>query len=444
MHVQQAASSRQTIFRSSVSTLNLSLVGHGRLVAVLVLSLVLRLVWVALVPNEQYSDSVWYDGVARNVAASGMYGLDGPSAWFPPGYPLFLATLYKLFGYSQLTGKLANVAIGLGVSAFTYLLARSLSGGSVALVSALLIAVWPNLIFHTGILSSDLLAAFGFVTALWLGTRPSTHVRTVLLGLLIGWMILVRPVSGILLVSLALLWWQRTGGQLAPALRQLAPVVLIAALIVGSWTFRNYVTFGEPILIATNGGYNFWQVNQRFADGNDTFWVSVPMDDPEYQVMRNGDEFTRNREGYRYGLAYIREHPDRFFALIPAKLFWLYHTDTSGLYEGALYAPMLGPSPLVAWMSAHERLVESATFRYYEALLVLAAIGAMFGLIIKRRVTLVSIVAVPLPLTFFHLFFHAKDRFHVPLDPFIAILAAIALVSAFAWASHQVNRLTHQ
>jgi 4-amino-4-deoxy-L-arabinose transferase-like glycosyltransferase len=440
MHVQRLASSRQGLTRSSASSLDLTLVGHRRVAAVLVLSALLRLVWVALVPNDQYSDSVWYDGAARNLAASGVYGLDGPSAWFPPGYPLFLATLYKLFGYSQLTGKLANVAIGLGISVFTYLLARSLIGTGVALVSALLIAVWPNLIFHTGILSSDLLAAFGFVAVLWLGTRPPTHARTVMLGLLIGWMILVRPVSGVLLVSLALLWWRRSG-RVAPMVRQLAPVVVIAALIVGSWTVRNYLTFGEPILIATNGGYNFWQVNQRFADGNDTFWVNAPMDDPEYQVMRNGDEFTRNREGYRYGLAYIREHPDRFFALIPAKLFWLYHTDTSGLYEGALYAPLLGSSPLVAWMSAHERLVESATFRYYEALLVLAAIGAMFGLFIKRHVALVSIVAVPLLLTFFHLFFHAKDRFHVPLDPFIAILAALALVSAWAWASQRARRV---
>src|SRR6185503_14913861 len=124
--------------------------------------------------------------------------------------------------------------------------------------------------------------------------------RTVLIGGLIGWMILVRPVSGILIGSLFLLWWLRERSPVR-IVRHLVPIVLIAAVIVGAWTVRNYLTFGEPILIATNGGYNFWQVNQRFADGNDTFWINVPMDDPEYQVMHDGDEFTRNREGYRYG-----------------------------------------------------------------------------------------------------------------------------------------------
>jgi hypothetical protein len=143
--------------------------------------------------------------------------------------------------------------------------------------------------------------------------------------------------------------------------------------------------------------------------------------------MRDGDEFTKNREGYRYGLAYMSAHPERFFALIPDKLFWLYHTDTSGLYEGALYAPLLGVSPLIDWVSAHAALVESATFRYYEVLLVLA-IGASVGAIVARRTELFPVVALPIMLTFFHFFFHAKDRFHIPLEPMIAILAALALL----------------
>ncbi len=44
------------------------------LAAVLALSLVTRLAWVLLVPNEQYSDSVWYDSATRHLVASGEYG----------------------------------------------------------------------------------------------------------------------------------------------------------------------------------------------------------------------------------------------------------------------------------------------------------------------------------------------------------------------------------
>src|ERR1700730_3463286 len=141
------------------------------LVAVLVVAGGIRLAWVLLVPNAQYSDSVWYDAAAANLASSGMYGMDGPSAWFPPGYPFFLTAIYSVVGHSQFAGKLGNVAIGVALTGFTYLLGRLLVSEAVGLLSAVLIALWPNLIFSTGILGSDLLAACGFAAAMWLGMR---------------------------------------------------------------------------------------------------------------------------------------------------------------------------------------------------------------------------------------------------------------------------------
>jgi hypothetical protein len=400
------------------------------LLLVLLLATCVRLLWVLWVPNDQYSDSVWYDGAAANLAANGVYGLDGPSAWFPPGYPFFLAAIYKSVGHSEFAGKLGNVAIGVALVGFTYLLGRLLSDETVGLLSAALIAAWPNLIFHTGILSSDLLAACGFVAAMWLGMRPQQgHAQTILLGALIGWMVLVRPVSLILLASLGLWWWITTRS-LVRALARVLPLALVVALTVGAWTWRNYAQFGEVITIATNGGYNFWQTNQPYADGNDTYWPSVPMDDPEYQTMRNGDEFTKNREGYRYALAYLRANPGHLLVMLPAKLFWLYHTDTSGFYEGAYYPPMHGFSPLAAWIAAHERLVEAFTFRYYEVLMALGAIGAAVTILMGRPKWIWPVLALPFLLTFFHLFFHAKDRFHIPLVGIIAVLAAIAMSEA--------------
>jgi 4-amino-4-deoxy-L-arabinose transferase-like glycosyltransferase len=426
---------------------DMALLVRRPLIPLLVLAGGLRFAWVLLVPNGQYSDSVWYDGAAANLAASGIYGPDGvPSAWFPPGYPLFLAALYKFSGHEQLVGKLANVALGVAMTACTYALARRVADQTVATISALFVALWPNLIFSTGILGSDILAATGFVAAMWFGMRrPRLHAwQTVLLGLLIGWMVLVRPVSLILLAALGLWWWLEAHS-LKTAVVRLLPLTALAAVMVAAWTIRNYVEFGQPIAIATNGGYNFWQTNHRYADGNDTYWQSVPMDDPEYQTMRNGDEFTKNREGYRYALAYLRAHPTHLLTMMPTKLFWLYHSDTSGFYEGALYPPMEGPSALAAWIAAHDRLVESSTFRYYAALMVLASAGALLLLARQRPLWMWPLLSLPALLTVFHLFFHAKDRFHIPLDGVIAVFAAVAvvevarLVRRAAWPSLAVS-----
>ena len=407
---------------------------NWRLVAILVLAAALRLVWIALVPNAQYSDSVWYDGAAANLAANGVYGLDGPSAWFPPGYPFLLTVIYKVVGHSEIAGKLANVAIGVALTGFTYLLGRLVAGEVVGLIGALLIAIWPNLIFSTGILGSDLLTALGFVVAMWLGMRqrrgsPPLGWQAWLLGALIGWMVLVRPVSVILLAALALWWWFDSRA-LRNAILRLAPLVLAISVIVGGWTVRNYLQFGEIITIATNGGYNFWQTNHRYADGNDTYWPFVPMDDPEYHTMFYGDEFTKNREGYRYAIAYLEAHPENLIRMLPTKLFWLYHTDTSGFYEGALDPPMEGPSRVASWIADHAHLVEAMTFRYYELLMVLGVAGVAIAAMRDRSAWLWSLISLPLLLTFFHLFFHAKDRYHIPLDSIVAVFAAVAIAEA--------------
>jgi len=422
-----------------------SITHGGWLLAILALAAVPRLAWIVLIPNAQYSDSVWYTRAAANVAFQGWYGFDSPSAWFPPGYPFFLAAIYKVVGYSEFAGKLGNVAIGVALTGFTFLLGRRVWGETVGLLGAALIAVWPNLVFSTGILGSDLLAACGFVAAMWLGTRQDRKrgpawAQVLVLGLVIGWTVLVRPVSLILLPSLGLWWWIGTRS-FVRAVARLAPVVLIVGLIVGAWTVRNYRQFGEVITIATNGGYNFWQTNHRYADGNDTYWPFVPMDDPEYHTMWYGDEFTKNREGYRYALAYLRANPTHLITMLPTKLFWLYHTDTSGFYEGAVYAPMQGPSPLADWIDAHQHLVEAFTFRYYEVLLALGGLGIVISLLRwPRNEWIWAILALPLLLTFFHLFFHAKDRFHIPLDGFIALLAAFAIAAGVEFARRRTPR----
>jgi hypothetical protein len=158
------------------------------------------------------------------------------------------------------------------------------------------------------------------------------------------------------------------------------------------------------------------------------------MDDPEYQTMRYGDEFTKNREGYRYAFEYLRANPGHLITMLPTKLFWLYHTDTSGFYEGVIDAPMEGPSPLARWMADHEHLMEAFTFRYYEGLMGLGVLAAALLIVRSRPDWLWPLLSLPLLLTFFHVFFHAKDRFHMPLVGVIALFAAIAIVETVSVA----------
>ncbi len=68
----------------------------------------------------------------------------------------------------------------------------------------------------------------------------------------------------------------------------------------------------------------------------------------------------------------------------------------------------------------------------------LALIGSTI-LLWRRQAWVLPILALPALLVVFHLFFHAKDRFHIPIDPFVAVLAAVALVELGVWIARRVR-----
>jgi 4-amino-4-deoxy-L-arabinose transferase-like glycosyltransferase len=403
---------------------------YGALAGILVVALALRLAVVLLVHNVQYSDSVWYDAAAARLAAIGEYGPKSPSAWFPPGYPFFLASVYKVFGHAPMAGKIANVLLGTGTCAIAYALARTMFGWRVGLVAAALVAVWPNLIFHTLILDSETLAATLFMTALWLGaisaSRRSGWPLAPVLGLVLGWAMLTRPAGAILAVAIGLGWWMSYKSFSRAARAMIVPAA-VAALMVLTWSARNRIRFGEWILVATNGGYNFWQANNRYADGTDSFWSRVPAGDSEFVIMRTGDEFVRNRQGYRYAKAFLSDHPMHPLLMAPVKIREIYHTDTSGLYEGILNGTPAGGPGVAGWMVAHQRLVESLTYRFYFTVGLFAIVACVLTPP-AGRTSVYPLAALPILLVAFHLFFHAKDRFHVPLNPVFAVLAASLVI----------------
>ena len=81
--------------------------------AILIATLVLRLAWVFVCKNSgMEADGYWYHARAIDLAAGYGYRYGSfPTAFFPVGYPFFLASLYTLFGANPLVGKLANVLL---------------------------------------------------------------------------------------------------------------------------------------------------------------------------------------------------------------------------------------------------------------------------------------------------------------------------------------------
>ena len=93
------------------------------------MALVLRVAWVATHDPYPAADYKWYWNAARSIAAGHGFIAQGlPTARWPVGYPAFLGGLFTLTGPSLLVGRVANIALALGIILLATALARRMLG----------------------------------------------------------------------------------------------------------------------------------------------------------------------------------------------------------------------------------------------------------------------------------------------------------------------------
>ena len=108
---------------------------------------VTRLAVLLLLPITPSSNSAWYVGRAMEIASGeGYHEGPWPTAFWPVGYPAFLAGVFVLFGKHLLAAKLANLALSCGIFWLTYRLACALSRRDrlAACIAVLLLTIYPN------------------------------------------------------------------------------------------------------------------------------------------------------------------------------------------------------------------------------------------------------------------------------------------------------------
>jgi 4-amino-4-deoxy-L-arabinose transferase-like glycosyltransferase len=196
------------------------------------------------------------------------------------------------------------------------------------------------------------------------------------------------------------LWWRR--------LRLQAVVLVCAALLVVlPWSIRNTVTYGRFVAVASEGGITFWTGNHPLAIGEGDLAAN-----PE--LKRANAAFRQRHPGltaealepiyYREALAWMRDHPGDWMALMARKVF---------------YAVVpIGPS-----YRLHSQLYYWGSVLPYLGALAAAIMG---GVRIARRgrlpVALLLLAAASLVMS---LLFFPQERFRIPaIDPLLIVLAA--------------------
>lgn len=267
---------------------------------ILGLGLLLR-VWFHYHANPFTGDPQIYGNIARNLIQHGVYSFAAPgNALQPtlirlPGYPLFLAACFLLFGIGNFTAVLwVQIAVDLAGCLLLARLARTLFGARAGTLCLLLGALCPFLANYTATPLTETLTLATIVIAFfsldrW-RRRPSLVNSWLLpLGLSLSASMLLRPEQALLAVAIlpAMVLLARRRSRGGRSINNAVPAALAALCILLPlipWTARNWRTFhlfqpfaprsatdpGEAVPIGFQHWYRSWAID--FASTEEVYW----------------------------------------------------------------------------------------------------------------------------------------------------------------------------
>jgi hypothetical protein len=369
------------------------------------------------------SDALWYYVRAGDVAAGLGYTEGGvPTAYWPPGWPLTLSTIFYAFGQSVVAVKAFNLACAILTGWLTLDLGRLLFRSELAGRAALLLlALYPNSIGYVPLALTEVFYTTLLLGGTWLLVSMRSPGRLALAGLVFGYSMLVKTQSLLVVPMIFAIDAMREGLKarpLATALLNCTAVLAVAAAVVAPWTWRNFTVFGEIVPVSTNGGMTLLTGNNPSARGGYTD------DDPLVTTLSRSvaTQLEDDREAAARARQWIRENPSDFLALLPLKLFRLWAPDGE-----AEWAFQDGYRSYEQYRIGF-RAVRVLNQLYYVAMMLAFAWGG-FLLVTRRATVSASAIdwwALPYAVALFPsviaLVFSGQPRFHYPVMPFVTIV----------------------
>jgi hypothetical protein len=405
------------------------------------------------VPNSGFEHAE----IAANLLAGRGFavrflGADGPTSQQAPLYPMLAAGAFALGGIRTPTAflilEMGQALLAGLLVAGVLALAREVAPGRerLAHLAGLIVALHPSLVYAATHVQVAALAATLLTAALAAAFRAGRTGRkrdALGAGVLLGLLALTDPI--LTLVAPGMAWAVVLGRGLRGAIRPMAVTVLTALLVVAPWIVRNAWVHGEFVAIKSTFGYAFWQGNCALSAGTDkvvrhsverslaraqrlssldlrgwntSLWkarhVAGYLDDialsaDDYRALGRLTEPERSRWLFRRAIAELRADPARYPRLCLRRLrYFLFFDETNPKTRNPIYRVS------------------------HLALTFLAAAGLFVAGREDRRRLAPTILTVAL-ITAFHTLTIVSARFHIPIEPLLALWAATGLIVVRNW-----------
>jgi 4-amino-4-deoxy-L-arabinose transferase-like glycosyltransferase len=320
------------------------------------------------------------------------------TAYRAPGFPLLLAVVHLIGGHALVDERVAQVAVGVALVVLVYSIGHQLHGPRTALAAGLLAALSPVLVLFGATLISEPL-----FTMLMLGALSCALAhRAAPAGALIGLAALTRPEGLALILPIALLLGTR---------RSALTAALVALACVAPWTVRNAVVLHGFVPVSTETG-NTLAGTYNMRSLHDARWRD-PRAFGLYAAARDANrdsEAKTDRALTHDAFVFIEDHPSdlaRVAADNAGRVAGVAPTAFSRLSLGSVSLPTTPAWLLRAALLATTLLALAGATTH-------AARRAPPGWWLAGAV----VAAVTLLVS-------AEQRFAVPLQPFLLLLAPL-------------------
>ncbi len=392
----------------------------------IVVGVLARFALIILIPVDPVSDADWYFHRAGELAAGLGYQEDGLfTAYWPVGYPAFLAGLFKVFGPSVLVAQIANVAFWAATLFLLHDIVRRISARiEPANLAAITYSVYLNAVGYSALLLTETLFTFLLLLCCWAAVARRGWGSAVICGVVLGLMTLVKAQTWLFGLAWAgAIVFLGIGVDLKQRIARAALMVVLMFAVVLPWSLRNLEVFGSFVLVSTNGGISFAVGNHPNGDGKDA-WESSPYRE---QIGKSvADQIGSDRRAKEITWRWIRQNPIDFLKLAPSKFYWAILPDGEsewGFQEG--------------YPDYERHRVAFRTARWANQLFYFALLGATLGGIVwmalrrdiwatsKRPLLLFSAayLATFAAVTFV---FNGQSRYHYPMVPLMCGWVALA------------------
>jgi tetratricopeptide (TPR) repeat protein len=407
------------------------------IIALFVLAFGVRLIYLLQIQNSPLFDTLtmcaeYHDQWAQMV----LQGEDPHEGVFfrAPLYAYFLASVYRILGHGYLWSRVIQFLFGSLSCILVYLLGKRVFNDRTGRIAGVTAALYGILIYFEGELLIPVLLVFldllVILALFWTVEKPSSR-RWALCGGLLGLSAIARP--NILLVGQAFIIWivfrsrGKAGKIGSKSLLYAGSFALGAILIISPVTLRNYLKGDDFVLIASQGGMNFYIGNNPQSDGASAVlpgarstWWGLCEDGKRFAEEEAGRSLKPSqisRFWYAKAVKFMMNEPFGFLKLMAKKfaLFWNGNelSNNRDLYFFARSAPLL---KLLIW-----RFVIYFPFGLIAPL-------ALVGIILSHKNSK-DVLVLELFLFVYMLsvvLFFVTARYRVPIVPILILFAAYA------------------